>query len=116
MTLIDPNTNKPINGNKVYSNPNEEFGRVIKMVETAQRTGTAELCAQLEAVAQAGYTLGIDERIPATLAEITVVIHLKRDVDGKVKQFSQRYVRLGKSYTEALIILNEQKAQCISPK
>jgi hypothetical protein len=59
----------------------------------------------------AGWQLTVDETLPTTRAEVTIITHLRRDANGQLDQNFERWVRLGKDYTQALQILIEHQKQ-----
>jgi hypothetical protein len=97
------------------NSPDREVLRVLRIVETAYRTGLPELCATLDETRQAGWSLTIDSAVPESRAEITIMSHLTRDADNKLCHKPERWVRLGSGYTEALTLIKAEaeKAACV---
>lgn len=113
MSLVDA-AGKPLNGAKVETapaprgvNPTKEVSKIIRILEASRRISLEDTCSTLEAVAMSGWQLTIDEKLPTTRAEITIVSHLSRNADGQLNQVYERWVRLGSDFTQALLILKE---------
>lgn len=111
MNLLDAN-GKPLNAAEmtppVKHDPAKEISKIIRMIETAKRTDVAELCAVLEAVRQAGWGLTIDPSLQTMRVEVTLITHLRRDVNGDLKKAAERWVRMGNEYEGALTFLKEK--------
>ncbi len=96
------------------NSPDREVLRVLRIVETAYRTDTAELCATLLACFNAAWGLTHDPSLPEWKAEITIVSNLSRDADNKLVNRPERWIRLGDGYLEALSLLKQERdKECI---
>jgi hypothetical protein len=113
MAIIDHN-GRPVSVQRnppMPKSPDAEMLRILRLVETAYRTGTAELCAQLDECFKAGWSLTDTADLEADKVEITIIMHMWRDADGKLRQRPERWIRMGKNYHQALAIMKGAKGQ-----
>lgn len=96
------------------NSPEKEITKVLAMVEVAGRGDLAQCCATLDGIAQLGWNLAIDERVPEMQAEVVVIMRMRRDANNpsKITQRPERWVGLGAGFHQALqIVIEERKKQ-----
>ena len=85
--------------------PNFEILRILRLVETAKRTGIAETCSQLHECFKAGWSLSLDQDLDLEKVQATIIMHLDRDANNKLRQKPERWLRMGTGYTEVMEVL-----------
>jgi hypothetical protein len=111
MAIIDHN-GRPVGVQRnppMPESPDAEMLRILRLVETAYRTGTAELCAQLDECFKAGWSLTDSVELDLDKVEITIIMRMCRDADGKLRKRPERWIRMGANYRHALAIMKEAR-------
>ncbi len=110
VVIVDVN-NKPIanlrNDPPKKGSPDREILRLLRIIETARRTDLADLCASLDEASKSGWSLTVDKNLPEFKAEVTLITHLDRDADNKLRHKPERWIRLGCGYLHAMKLLKE---------
>ena len=112
MVLIDTN-NRPIGTTKndppPLNSPDREFLRVLRLLETALRSGVAETCDQLQACHEGGWGITLDPAIPESQAEAVSIMRMRRDANNHLVYVPERWLGLGAGFAEALDLVKSHQ-------
>ena len=83
----------------------KEIFAMLNQVEAARHAGSAELCALIIRIRDAGFDIMIDEAIPEGRACVTMSTSMMLDLQNGMKVQPARALRLGKLFEPAVKII-----------